>query len=144
MTYQEIQNGLQAALAFQKLISKECKTTNIGTALSQQWVGEHYKGTVVNAHGYDVIAADGRKIQVKARWYKDSKPSGIIGGWNPGEETEADLWVFIGFDENYKMIFAFEQTPAQVQARTVKMDKLGKVSIQISKKLLKEVGSLLP
>jgi hypothetical protein len=144
MTFQELQNGVREVVAFQQKISKECKTTNPTTALSQQWVAEHYEGHCENAAGYDVVAKDGRKIQVKARWFKDNKTSGPSGGWVAGEETEADLWVFVGFGANYELLYAFEMTPQQVVAKRTPLDLRtpNKVTLSITKKLLETVVRL--
>ena len=62
-------------------LSQHCKTTNPTTALSQLIVADRYNGVTINAKGYDVVASDGRKIQVKGRWWP-SKPSGPSGSWS--------------------------------------------------------------
>ena len=98
MTYSEAHKRVQDMVATQKWLSDFCSTTNPTTALSQLYVAQLYNGKTVNAKGYDVLSADGKKIQVKARWWKD-KVGGPSGSWIAGTENQADLFVFVGFNK---------------------------------------------
>ena len=121
-------------------LSTHCKTTNGTTALSQALVAQKYNGTCINAKGYDVVTQDGKTIQVKARWWKNDRPSGPCGSWIKGHEHEADLWVFVGFDSNYNLMYMLEFTPEELKSRAVVLDKRRPegMTLSITKKLLKE------
>jgi hypothetical protein len=145
VTFKEVQKLAEGAIVFQKYISETCKTTNATTALSQLYVAEKYNGNCINTKGYDVLTDDGRKIQVKGKWCKNDKPAGPSGGWIKGEEHDADLWVFIGFNSNYELIYALEMTPNQVIAERSCLDKRtpNKATLNISKKLIKKYKNLI-
>ena len=120
-------------------LSEHCKTTNPTTALSQLIVAEMYNGVTINAKGYDVLCDDGRKIQVKARWWPKS-PAGPSGSWIAGSEHEADLFVFVGFNRNYETIYIMQFTPEELRARAVPLDKRtpNKQTLSITKRLIQE------
>ena len=145
VTFKEVQKLAEGAIVFQKYISDVCKTTNATTALSQLFVSDHYNGNCINTKGYDVLTHDGKKIQVKGKWCKNNKPTGPSGGWVMGEEHDADLWVFVGFDSNYELIYALEMTPDQVVSERTCLDKRtpNKATLNISKKLIKKYKNLI-
>lgn len=124
-------------------LSQHCKTTNPTTALSQLIVADRYNGYAVNAKGYDVIAGDGRKIQVKARWWP-RKPAGPSGSWVAGTEHEVDLFVFVGFDNNYDTIYLMEFTPAELVNHASVLDKrtMNKLTLSITRRLIQEKNIL--
>jgi hypothetical protein len=62
-----------------------------------------------------------------------------------GEEHDADLWVFVGFNSNYELIYALELTPDQVITERSCLDKRtpNKATLSITKKLLKKYKNLI-
>lgn len=145
VNFKDVQKLAEGAIVFQKYISEHCKTTNATTALSQLFVANHYNGNCVNAKSYDVVTEDGKRIQVKGKWCRNDKPSGASGGWIMGEEHDADLWVFVGFNSNYELIYALELTPDQVITERSCLDKRtpNKATLSITKKLLKKYRNLI-
>jgi hypothetical protein len=145
VTFKDVQKLAEGAIVFQKYISAVCKTTNATTALSQLFVADYYNGNCINIKGYDVLTHDGKKIQVKGKWCRNDKPTGPSGGWLMGEENEADLWVFVGFNSNYELIYALEMTPDQVISERTCLDKRtpNKATLNISKKLIKKYKNLI-
>lgn len=124
-------------------LSQHCKTTNPTTALSQLIVADHYNGVTINAKGYDVVASDGRKIQVKGRWWP-GKPSGPSGSWIAGTEHDVDLFVFVGFDNNYNLIYLMEFDPTELTTRSSVLDKRtpNKLTLSVTQRLIAEKNIL--
>lgn len=122
MTYSEAHKRIQNMIATQKWLSDFCSTTNPTTALSQLYVAQLYNGKVVNAKGYDVVSEDGKKIQVKARWWKN-RVAGPSGSWIAGTENEADLFVFVGFDKDYNVIYCLEFNASKMESYASLLDK---------------------
>ncbi|SPF35732.1 ribonuclease HI, degrades RNA of DNA-RNA hybrids (modular protein) [Syntrophobacter sp. SbD1] len=61
--------------------------------------------------GYDFLAADGQRIQVKA-----NRPSGNPGSavWNAGSKVKSIAWdilIYVLYDQGYKMLEAWKFTP---------------------------------
>ena len=137
MSYEKVKSVVDAMVQSQHWLSEYCSTTNPTTALSQHYVAEKYNGKTVNANGYDVLTNDGKKIQVKARWWR-KKVGGPSGSWVHGTEGEADLFVFVGFDKDYNIIYCMEFLPSELQQYSTDIDKRkpGLKTISITKKLI--------